>query len=264
MSAGVDLNLVNPNSTFDDPCTRKFGVYIIHNALNKCYGDNVTMTQVLQNSINTGMIWLSEKIGRERMQIYFEKFGFGQLSGIPLDTEVAGNISSLEKKSSIFSAQASFGQGLTATPMQLALAYSAIAANGSLPKPYLVKEIDYSNGKKEKFYPEPASQVISPRTAKTVAGMLTSVVEKTYVTSVKMGDYYVAGKTGTAQIPGPGGYTEETNHTFCGFAPAENPKFVMVVRYEAPERQWAESTAAVIFKDVAGFALDYYGVGKDK
>ena len=264
MSAGVDLGLVNPNTTFNDPCTRKFDIYTIHNALNKCYGDNVTMTQVLQNSINTGMIWVSEKIGRERMQTYFEKFGFGQLSGIPLDTEAAGNISSLEKKSPIFSAQASFGQGLTATPMQLALAYSAIAANGSLPKPYLVKEIDYSNGKKEKFYPEAAIQVISPRTAKTVAGMLTSVVEKTYVTSVKMDDYYIAGKTGTAQISGVGGYTEETNHTFCGFAPAGSPKFVMVVRYEAPQRQWAESTAAVVFKDVADFALDYFGVEKDK
>jgi stage V sporulation protein D (sporulation-specific penicillin-binding protein) len=264
MSAGIDLGLISPNSTYNDPCSRKFDIYTIHNALNKCYGDNVSMTQVLQNSINTGMIWVSEKIGRERMQTYVEKYGFGQLSGVPLDTEVAGNISSLEKKSPIFSAQASFGQGLTVTPIQLALAYSAIAADGKLPKPYLVKEIDYPNGKKEKFSPETAAQVISPRTAKLVTGMLTSVVEKTYITSVKMSDYYIAGKTGTAQISGVGGYTEETNHTFCGFAPAENPKFVMVVRYEAPERQWAESTAAVVFKDVADFALDYFGVEKDK
>ena len=264
MSAAIDLNLVDPNTMYDDPCTRKFDKYTIHNALDKCYGDNVTMTQVLQNSINTGMIWVSEKLGRERLQNYIQKYGFGQLSGVELDTESAGNISSLQNKSPIFAAQASFGQGLTVTPIQLALAYSAIANDGKLPKPYLVKEIDYSNGKKEKIYPETAAQVISPRAAKLVTGMLTSVVEKTYISSVKMSDYYIAGKTGTAQIPGPGGYTEETNHTFCGFAPAENPKFVMVVRFEAPQRQWAESTAAVVFKDVADFALDYFGVQTDK
>ena len=264
MSMALDLGLVSPDTTFSDPCVRQFDKYTIHNALDKCYGSNVTMTQVLENSINTGMIWVSERIKRERMQTYVEKFGFGQKSGIPLDTEMAGNIASFDKKSPIFSAQASFGQGITVTPLQLALAYSALANEGRLPKPYLVKEIRYGNGKKEKFEPEVSAQVISPRSAKLIDGMLTSVVEKTYVNSVKMSDYYIAGKTGTAQIPGPGGYSEETNHTFCGFAPASDPKFVMVVRFEAPERQWAESTAAVVFKDVADFALDYYGVEKDK
>lgn len=264
MSMAIDLGLVGPDTTFNDPCERKFDQYTIHNALNKCYGSNVTMTQVLENSINTGMIWVSERVKRDRMKTYMDKFGFGQKSGIPLDTETGGNITSLEKKSAIFSAQASFGQGITVTPLQLALAYSALANEGRLPKPYLVKEIRYGNGKKEKFEPEVSAQVISPRSAKLIDGMLTSVVEKTYVNSVRMDDYYIAGKTGTAQIPGPGGYSEETNHTFCGFAPASDPKFVVVVRFEAPQRQWAESTAAVVFKDVADFALDYYGVAKDK
>ncbi len=264
MSMAIDLGLMGPNTTFNDPCERKFNQYTIHNALNKCYGQNVTMTQVLENSINTGMIWVSERIQRERMKTYIEKFGFGQKTGIPLDTEMPGNVSSMEKKSAIFSAQASFGQGITVTPLQLALAYSALANEGRLPKPYLVKEIRYGNGKKEKFEPEVSAQVISPRTAKLIDGMMTSVVEKTYANTVRMDDYYIAGKTGTAQIAATGGYSEETNHTFCGFAPASNPKFVMVVRFEAPQRQWAESTAAVIFKDVADFALDYFGVEKDK
>lgn len=263
MSAGIDLGLVSPGTTFNDPCERKFDIYTIHNALNKCYGNNVTMTNVLENSINTGMIWVAERIRYDRMGDYLRQYGFGQKTGIPLDSEAAGNIASLDKKSPIFSAQASFGQGLTVTPIQLAMAYSAIANNGVVPKPYLVKEIRYPGGQVEKHLPEMTNQVISPRTAKLVTGMLTSVVEKTYVNSVKMSDYYIAGKTGTAQIPGPGGYTEETNHTFAGFAPANNPKFVMIVRYEKPERLWAESTAAVVFKDVADFALDYFGVEKD-
>ena len=264
MSAGVDLDLVGPQTTYNDPCERKFDIYTIHNALNKCYGNNVTMTEVLENSINTGMIWVAERVKRERLRDYMIKYGFGQKTGVALDTEVAGNISSLDKSSPIFTAQASFGQGLTVTPIQLALAFSAIASDGKMPKPYLVREVRYSNGKTDKFLPEISAQVISPRAAKLVTGMLTSVVEKTYKNTVRMDDYYIAGKTGTAQIPGPGGYSNETNHTFAGFAPASNPKFVMVVRFEAPERQWAESTAAVVFKDVADFALDYLGVEKDK
>ncbi len=264
MSAALDLDLVAPQTTFNDPCERQFGKYTIHNALNKCYGNNVTMTEVLENSINTGMIWVAERVNRERLLTYLVKYGFGEKSGVALDTESAGNITSLNNKSSIFTAQASFGQGLTVTPIQLALAYAAIANDGLLPKPYLIKEINYSSGKKEKFDPETIGQVISPRSAKLLTGMLTSVVEKTYIYTVKMNDYYVAGKTGTAQIPGPGGYTDATNHTFAGFAPSSDPKFVMVVRFEKPERQWAESTAAVIFKDVADFALDYFGVIKDK
>ncbi|MDD2757976.1 MAG: penicillin-binding protein 2 [Patescibacteria group bacterium] len=265
MSSVLDQGLVSPNTTFSDPCERQFGKYTIHNALGKCYGPRVTMTEVLENSINTGMIWVSEKMPQETMKSYIEKFGFGQQTGVPLDTEMPGNISSLEKKSVLSTAQASFGQGITVTPLQLAVAYSALANGGQVLKPYLIKEIRYSNGKVEKTDPTVVAQAISPRASKLITGMLTSVVEKTYRATVKMGGYYVAGKTGTAQIPGPGGYTEETNHTFCGYAPTGSDiKFVMVVKFEKPERQWAESTAAVVFKDVADFALKYYNIQKDK
>ncbi len=265
MSVAIDLGLVGPQTTFNDPCERQFDKYTIRNALKKCYGNNVTMTEVLENSINTGMIWVAERIGTSRLRTYLEKFGFGQKTGIPLDMELAGDISSLQKKSPIYTAQASFGQGITATTLQLALAYSALAYEGKVPQPYLIKEIKYANGKIEKFEPQVTAQAITPRSAKLVSGMLTSVVEKSYVNSVRMNNYYVAGKTGTAQIAGPGGYLENvTNHTFAGYVPAGNPRVVMVVHYEMPERQWAEATAAVIFKDVAEFAMDYLGAEKDK
>jgi len=263
MAAALDLGLVTPATTFQDPGERKFGPYIIHNAMNKSYG-TASMTEVLQNSINTGMIWVEEKMPREKIKEYLEKFGFGQKSGIPMDSEAAGNISSLDKKGDIYAAQASFGQGLTVTPLQLAVAYSTIANQGQAPTPYLVKEIDHPDGRREKFEPKIFSQVISPRAAKLLTGMLTSVVEKTYAASVRLPNYYLAGKTGTAQIPGPGGYREETNHTFAGFGPVADPRFVVVVRFEAPQRQWAEATSAAVFKDLAKFALDYYGIKGDK
>lgn len=262
MAAALDLNLVNPQTTFDDPCVRSIDDYQIYNAMKKCYGQ-ATMTQVLENSINTGIIWVEEKLGRERFKDYVEKFGFGQRTGITLSTEVAGNISSFEKKSAIYAANGSFGQGFTVTLLQLATAYSALANDGQIPTPYIVEEVRYPNGRVERLGKEAVERVISARTAKLLTGMLISVVEN-HTGAAKIDGYYVAGKTGTAQVPGLGGYTEATNHTFIGFAPANNPRFVLAVKYEEPSRRWAEATAAPVFHDGLKFALEYYGIPPER
>ncbi len=263
MAAALDQSLVNPNTTFDDPCERKIDGFTIRNALKKCYG-RITMTQALENSVNTAMMWLQERLGRETFQDYVKKFGFGEKTGIELNTEVEGNISSLDKRGKVYGAVASFGQGLTATPLQIATAYSAVANGGKMPRPYIVSEQRFSDGRKEKTEPRIVENVISERAAKLLTGMLVSVVEHTYTTKVKLDHYYIAGKTGTAQIPGKGGYTEETNHTFAGFFPADDPQFVMVVKYEAPQREWAESTAGPTFKDVAEFVLKYFAIPEER
>lgn len=262
MAAGVDMSIVGPNTTFTDPCERKINDFTIKNALDKCYGLQ-TMTGVLENSINTGMIWLVEQMSPDKMKDYIKKFGFGQKTGIALDTEMAGDISSLDKKGKIYRAVGSFGQGLTATPLQVAVAYTALANQGKMMKPYLVSEIKYSNGRVDKTEPKAVGQVISPRTAQLLTGMLISVVEN-HSKSAKIDGYYVAGKTGTAQIPGKGGYTEETNHTFAAYVPARDPKFVIVVKFEAPKRAWAESTTIPVFRDIAEFTLKYYGVKSER
>lgn len=264
MSAALDMEIVGPDTLFNDPCEMKYGPFVIKNALQKCYG-TISMTNVLEDSVNTGMMWLSEKIGYEKMVEYIKNYGFGQKTGVELDREVAGNLSNIEKKSQIGPAQASFGQGITVTPIQLAVAYSAIANGGKLVQPRIIDIIKRSDGKEEKMEPQITKQVISSRASKLLSAMLTSVVEKTYSQTVKLNNYFVAGKTGTAQIAGPRGYSEtDTNHTFCGFLPAKNPKVVIVVKYEKPERRWAEGTAAVTFKELAKFTMDYYGVEEDR
>ncbi len=265
MAIAVNAGLVQPDTTFTDPCERKIDRFTIRNALRKCYGLQ-TMTQVLENSINTGMIWVEEKLGRAAFQAGVEKFGFGQKTGIDLGAEGAGDISSLDKKNSpIYGAVGSFGQGLTATPIQLAAAYSAIVNNGKLPKPYVVQEVRYPDGRVDKTIPKVADTVISDRASQLMRGMLASVVENgASYKKTKLPDYYMGGKTGTAQIPGKGGYTEDTNHTFVGFATVKDPKFVLVVKYEKPARQWAESTAAPVFKDIMHFALQYYGIPPER
>lgn len=263
MSAGVDLGLVSPNTTFTDPCVRVYGGFPIKNAMNKCYGVQ-TMTQVLENSINTGMMFVADKLGHERLADYAKKYGFGQKTGIELAPEAAADISSLDKKGQIYAAVGSFGQGLTATPLQIATAYSAIANQGLLPKPYLVAEVRYPDGKKEITTPQASEAVISARTAKQLSSMLVSVVDNHY-RAAKIPGYYVAGKTGTAQIAEGGKYSaDRTNHTFSGFAPATNPKFVLVIKYEEPQRLWAEQTTLPIFRDLLTFALQYYAVPNDR
>lgn len=259
MAAGLDAGIVSPLTTYTDPCERLINGHRVRNAERKCYGAQ-TMTQVLEKSINTGVVWVQEQLGNERFRQYLEKFGFGEKTGIELNTEAPGDISSLRKKGQIFGANGSFGQGLTATPLQLAAAYAAIASGGKWYQPYIVEEWRYPNGKQEHTKPKISASVISERSAKLLTGMLISVVENHYH-AARIPGYYVAGKTGTAQISESGGYSAtRTNHTFAGFAPADDPQFVLVVKYEEPQRQWAEQTALPVFRDIMKFALDYYEV----
>lgn len=263
LAMGIDMDLFGPQTLFSDPCERKIDGFSVHNAEDKCYG-TITVTQILENSVNTGVMWAEEKIGREKFYDYTKKFGFGEKTGIELNTEMNGNISSLEKKGKIYGAVASFGQGFTATPIQLATAYSVIANEGNLPKAHIVSELRWPNGKVEKTNTTETTLIISPRAAKLVAGMLVSVVEKGHSKQARFDHYYIAGKTGTAQIPGPGGYTDETNHTFAGFGPVNNPKIVAIIKYEKPKRAWAESTATITFKKIMDFVIKYYGLPEER
>lgn len=266
MAIGLDLKLVNPQTTFTDPCKREYKNVPrpIYNALNKCYGVQ-TMTQVLEKSINTGIIWVVEKIGLDRFTSYVEKFGFGKKTGVDLSPEVSGTISSLYKKLPVNSAYASFGQGISVTPLQLAVSYSALAHEGKLPRPYIVDEVRYENGATKKTDPYIVGQVISPQAAELVTGMLVSTVKNTYSKTVALPNQYVAAKTGTAQISVGGRYdATKTNHTLVGFAPADNAQFVLVVKFEEPNEEWAESTAGPVFRDVMKYALDYYAVSSEK
>ena len=263
MGAGLDLGKIFPNTTYTDPCERVINGHRVRNAMQACYGEQ-TMTQVLEKSINTGAVWVEEKVGGERFREYIEKFGFGDKTGIALNTEVAGDAKSLQKKGEIFGANGSFGQGLTATPLQVAAGYAAIANGGELMKPFIIDQVRYPSGEKEITAPMVAEQVISEHAAKLLSAMLVSVVENHYQTA-KIDTYYVAGKTGTAQIAERGVYSaNRTNHTFAGFAPASDPALVLVVKYEEPERQWAEQTALPVFKDVLQFALNYYAIPGDR
>ncbi len=263
MAAGIDTGAVTPDSVFHDTGSVDVGwIRPIKNAADKVFG-TVTMVEALEESINTAMVWTMRQMGKDTLKSYIEKFGFGQLMGIELNTEVAGTIESLSKEGEVYAATASFGQGITVTPLQIATAYAAMANGGQLMKPYIVEKKEYPDGTVEEIQPQLIRQVMSADTAKKIAGMLVAVVEYGHGKRAAVPGYYIAGKTGTAQIAKGGVYsTTEFNGSFAGFGPVEDPKFVMVVKVENPKKGfiYAESTAAPIFGEIAAFLLRYYDI----
>ena len=261
IAAGVDAGAISPTTTYEDTGSVEISGYVIKNADEKVYGVK-SMTEALEESINTGMIFAMRAAGKERFAQYIKNFGFGVKSGIELDTESPGNITPLDESGEIFAATASFGQGLTVTPLQMAAAYGAIANGGMLKRPFIVDEIRYSDGRMEKTHPTDVRRVIQPKTASLVGAMLVSVIEHGHGKRAGVPGYYIAGKTGTAQVPKKDGkgYEEDiTIGSFAGFGPVEDPKFVMVVRIDHPRTvTWAESTAAPLFGEIAEFLLQYF------
>lgn len=263
MSAALDIDAVSPTETYEDLGEVKIDKYTIRNSDLKANGVQ-TMTEVLEKSLNTGMIYVMRQMGGEVMTKYIEDYGFGTLSGIELDSESAGTIDALYNDAEIYYATASYGQGITATPLQIALAYGAMANEGWLMEPHIVKEKRYNDGTVEYTTPKKVRQVIDEKTATTLSAMMVSVVENGHGKYARVDGYYIAGKTGTAQVAkeSGGGYEEdETIGTFAGFGPVEDPRFVMVVRIDHPRTtEWGESTAAPIFGEIAEFILNYLEV----
>ena len=247
---GVFSNMVTVNS------------YEIHTSTDKAYGRE-TMTQVLENSDNVAMVWVSEQLGKDLMYKYIKDLGFGRKTSIELDNENAGDVKDVKTWSEALRATTAFGQGLTVTPLQLVNAVGAIANKGILTQPYVVdKTIDYA-GKEEPRQQKAISQVIKEDTAKKVTDMMVSVVENGHGKKAAVAGYKIAGKTGTAQVAKPGGGYYDDRHvgSFVGFAPADDPKFVMLVRLNNPKNvDWAESSAAPTFGEMADWLLKYFGI----
>jgi len=267
VAAGIDTGKIDPFSGYEDVGELNIDGFKIYNSDKKAHGWQ-TMTQVLEKSLNTGTVFIANKVGLEDFKKYVEGFGFGKKTDVDLCQEGSGNLNSLTKKADVYLATASFGQGITVTPIQMIKAYGAIYNEGKLMQPYIIDSVVDKDGKVlKKTVPKVVSQVISPQTAKLVSSMLVSVVDNGHSKGAAMSGYRVGGKTGTAQIPDleHGGYSDKTAHTFVGSAPNNNPRFVMLTRIMAPKDvQFAESTAAPLFKQIAEFILNYYEVPPEK
>jgi cell division protein FtsI/penicillin-binding protein 2 len=265
MASSLDAKVVTPDTTYTDTGEVNEAGYTIKNSDLKANGVQ-TMTQVLEKSLNTGAIFAEKLLGNLRFYEYVKNFGFGDKTGIETIGESSGNISGLKTMRNINSFTASFGQGISMTPLQLVSAFQAIANGGELMRPYVVDKIVSGNDQENITEPQEERQVISKDASLDITKMLISVVQNGHGKQAGVPGYLVAGKTGTAQIPnpnGPGYLTDPGDEigSFAGYAPAYDPKFVMLVRLDRPKNvAWAESSAAPTFGEMAKFMLDYFGV----
>lgn len=265
MAAGIDLGVVSAQSTYDDTGSVKIGNFTIRNSDGKANGIQ-TMTQVLEKSLNTGTIHVARAVGDAGFYQYVTKFGFGEPTGIEMSNEQDGNLDSLAKLRDIYTATGSYGQGLTVTPMQLIAGYGALANGGKLMKPYLVHKELLSNGDVIEHEPQFVRNVITPQTANIVTAMLVNVVDKGHATGSHINNYSIAGKTGTAQVAGPGGYVAgKHNATFVGYGPASDPQFVMLTFLNEPSNtEWAAGSAAPLFGEIAQYLVQYLRIAPDR
>ena len=264
LASAIDAGKIRPDSTYVDTGAVTEAGFTIRNSDLKAYGLQ-TMSRVLEESLNTGVIYAEKLLGNENFSDYVKRFGFGSPTGIDLPGESAGNISNLKNvKRDINFFTATFGQGISVTPIQLISAYNAIASNGMLMKPKIAEKIIRSDGTQEEIPPEEVRKVISQQTAVEMAEMLRGVVVDGHGKPANVPGYLIGGKTGTAQVASSDsrGYEEGKNiGSFVGFFPTDNPAFTVLVRIDDPKTvEWAESSAAPLFGELAKFLLDYKNI----
>lgn len=270
MAIGIETGAITPETKYYNTGTVKVGDKVISNSIpDKILGWQ-TMTTVLEQSLNTGAVFVEQKIPKDIFLKYLKDFGVDSKTGIDIP-EIGGDLSVLGNKRDINFATASFGQGVALTPIELLRALSVIANGGKLIRPHLVKNIVYNNG--ENYDPsvnakdEPPRQIISSETSAKLINMMIKVVLNGSGRRAGVSGYTIAGKTGTAQIPDlkRGGYKDEYIHTFVGFAPAYDPKFIALIKLDNPKGvRFAESTVVPAFSDLAKFIFSYYQIPPDK
>ena len=257
MAFGIDAQKITPFTTYTDRGVVRIGGYKVLNYDERIWGER-SMTEVLEFSINTGAVFAEAETGHQTFMDYISRFGLFQPTKIDIAGEIYSQNKELKKGYEITYATASFGQGIEMTPIQLVRAYSALANGGYLIAPHLLKQDILES-----------ESVISQRTASQITAMLVSVTENGFGKSARVPGYYLAGKTGTAQVSysalgeKKSGYSDETMQSFVGYAPAFQPKFLALVLLNNPQTKTAEYSAIPIFQELAKYILDYYEIPHD-
>lgn len=261
MAAALQEGKITPQSTmFDKGYVVKYG-WTITNWDGRGNGQ-VTMTDVLKNSINVGVVWVSDLLGPQPFYKYVKAFGFGQPTSIDTNGEAAGQYRTPDDQdwSPVDLATNSFGQAINVSPLQMITAVSAVANGGKLMRPYLVEKIVTPNGVRV-FRPVEVRRVITPEVAKTLTGMLKKVVEEGLTKLAMVPGYDMAGKTGTAQALGATGYSSATIASFIGFGPIEDPRFIIFIKIDEPKDDpWGSVVASPIYRSMAEQMLVYLRV----
>jgi len=268
MAAALDQGKISPQTTYIDEGKVQIKGQLIYNYQRRAWGKR-TMTEVLEKSINSGAIFAEQQLAHEVFLDYINKFGFFEPTGIELEGEIFSQNKEFKKGYEINFATASFGQGIEITSLQLVRAISVIANGGKLIKPQIVEKIKENDIIREVKQEVQREAVISPKTASQLTAMMVSVVENGYGKPAKIPGYYIAGKTGTAQVPWSSlgfqkkGYSPFTIQSFIGFFPAFNPQFLILVKLNNSKMAASSYSSAPLFKKLAQYIISYKQIPPD-
>ncbi len=260
-SIALEEGLTSPSETFYDN-----GSIDVSGETLKCWSDvphgKQTLEEAVGNSCNPVFVTLGLRIGKERFYNYMELFGYDSITGIDYLSEATAILQNEDTAGPVDLATMAYGQGIAVTPIQLTTAVSAIGNGGVMMKPHLVKELVDSDGKTVRtFEPEEVRQIISKQTSDEVCDIMEYVVSEGGAETAYVEGYRVGGKTGTANKPKAGGYSEDTYSSFIGMAPMNDPKVTVLVIVDSPVgikygSQTAAPCAQTIFKNI----LPYLGI----
>jgi cell division protein FtsI/penicillin-binding protein 2 len=268
MTAGLDAGVITPASTYNDTGCVTLNSSTFCNYDLKPRGPNTPMQQILSQSLNVGAAFIAGRLGHDQFRTYFTKLGFGTETGIDLPSEVHGQIQNLNSPRDIEYATASFGQGIAETPVEMIRALGALANHGAIVTPHLVSAIRLESGLAKPLYWGEPEQVFTPGAVKETTDMLVTVVDTALANGKDKNPLMtVAAKTGTAQIPGPDGKyaAGQYFHSFFGYFPAYNPRFIILLYTRKPQGvQYASETLTEPFMELTHFLTDYYNIPPDR
>lgn len=268
MAIGLDTGKINPESKYDDVGTMTLDGKKISNFDGKARGV-VSVQEILNQSLNIGATYVALKVGSEDFIKYFKNLKFDEKTGVDLPNEANQILGNVVKGRDIELATASYGQGIALSPIGTITALSTLANGGYVVKPRLVKEIDRVDGSVDKINTEKSGQIFTKETTDSVTKMLVNVVDVALKNgAIKMDNYSIAAKTGTAQIPDPvkGGYYKDRYlHSFFGYFPAYNPKFIVFLYHIYPKgAQYASDTLTKPFAEITQYLINYYNIPPDR
>ena len=266
---GLDAGAITAKSTYDDKGSMTLDRSTFYNYDHKARGV-VSMQEVLNQSLNTGVAYIVNKMGKSHFADYVRKSGLGEETGIDLPGETHGRLDNLTSPRDIEYATASFGQGIAVTPIAMVQALAVLGNGGLLIRPHVVSKIDYTSGlSKQIDYTNEGERVIKKETSDEISRMLTEVVDKALAKgTMKLEHYSVAAKTGTAQIANPedgGYYSDRYLHSFFGYFPSYNPRFLVFLYTVEPQGvNYASETLAAPFHTLTKFLINYYNIEPDR
>ena len=268
IAAGLDSGAVTADTTYYDAGFLEFDEFTIGNFDGKGRG-YVDMQEVLNQSLNTGVSFVVDEMGGESFAEYFTDLRLGTETGIDLPGEIFGMTGNLTTRRDVELATASFGQGIALTPIATVRALATLANGGTLVTPHVAKELRFLDGTSQPVQFPAGERVFSEATSEEISRMLTEVVDDALLNgTVKLENYSVAAKTGTAQIADPerGGYYDDRYlHSFFGYFPSYDPKFLIFLYTVEPKGvRYASETLTDPFMDITQFLINYYSIPPDR